>query len=146
MKKKIEFTPSRLLFVQAYSWAAQLAYWHSWAVVAKYAERTLQPALVLCFVHQTSSSRPGVSLTLSLLSCLPMQDESSNRREIITVRGQSYVSRFPKYWPSGPHPLLPPASVSYPPWVGCWPESVVINEFYARTGAWVGAEKVWSSC
>ncbi len=38
--------------------------------------------------------------------------EGSNRREIITVRGQSYVSRLPKYWP--PHPLLRPASVSSP--------------------------------
>jgi hypothetical protein len=34
------------------------------------------------------------------------------RWEIITVRGQSYVSRLPKYWPP------PPASVSSPPHKG----------------------------
>ncbi len=38
--------------------------------------------------------------------------EAYTRREIITVRGQSYVSRIPKYWP--PHPPLRPASVSSP--------------------------------
>ncbi len=27
---------------------------------------------------------------------------ADNRREIITVRGQSYVSRLPKYWPPTP--------------------------------------------
>ncbi len=37
--------------------------------------------------------------------------EGFERREIITVRGQSYVSRIPKYWP--PHPPLRPTSV-YP--------------------------------
>jgi hypothetical protein len=34
---------------------------------------------------------------------LPNDSEYRNRREIITVRGQSYLSRLPKYWP--PHPL-----------------------------------------
>jgi hypothetical protein len=34
--------------------------------------------------------------------------KGASRREIITVRGQSYVSRLPKYWPSTP---LRPASV-----------------------------------
>ncbi len=31
-------------------------------------------------------------------------DKGSFRREIITVRGQSYVSRLPKYWPPPPSP------------------------------------------
>jgi hypothetical protein len=36
------------------------------------------------------------------------------RREIIPVRGQSYVFRLPKCWPPPPHPPLRPGSV-YPP-------------------------------
>ncbi len=37
--------------------------------------------------------------------CVQSRGESSDtylRREIITVRGQSYVSRLPKYWPPTP--------------------------------------------
>ncbi len=30
--------------------------------------------------------------------------ERADRREIVTVRGQSYVSRLPKYWPPTPSP------------------------------------------
>ncbi len=37
----------------------------------------------------------------------------ADRREIITVRGQSYVSRLPKYWPPTPSP--PSACVLPPP-------------------------------
>ncbi len=36
-------------------------------------------------------------------------DNKRGRREIITVRGQSYVLHLPKHWP--PHPPLRPASV-----------------------------------
>ncbi len=41
--------------------------------------------------------------------------KEQERREIITVRGQSYVLRLPKSKILTPHPPLPPASVTSPP-------------------------------
>ncbi len=52
-----------------------------------------------------------------------------NRREIITVRGQSYVSRLPKYWPPTP---LSARRVCPPPLDGRGGEDTLAR----RRGGW----------
>ncbi len=77
--------------------------------------------------HCPGSSASGQRLTVSSWACFSRlvvdclrslrraaEKEGWNRREIITVRGQSYVSRLPKYWP----PTRRVCSVYPPAFVG----------------------------
>ncbi len=82
------------------------------------------------------------------------------RREIITVRGQSYVFRLPKYWP--PTPPLPLVSVYPPPllrgedtlagWRGGWGVNILedarhssVLYLYRILFGPIGADRLMSS-